>query len=270
MPFKSAENRKENDAIIMCNCCKKNIPIIEHYLFCDSCSKTFRPKCLGLTGININRAAANDTWQCKDCKPNTPTNSKRKIIQNNDEENLSKRPNNRSSPNEKMDEILKAINNLNNQYEDIKNITSEIQSDQKTICQQLSDLNMKIENVSKINEGLKKDVVSLRKIQTEQSEIINKLESDIDLYHQSFLSANLIIGGLPKNTDGQEAVEKILTTLKTTCTMEDVKETIFLKSQNDTANVNKNAPLLLIKFKNNEAKMEVKQKKKQKKNTICK
>lgn len=268
MPYVSAENHNDSDAI-NCHCCDKEISLIEHYLKCDKCSRIFRPKCLGITGININRAASNDTWYCKECKSSTPVQLKRKNSP--DKDPVSKRIDNRSSPHiDKLDQILNAINGLNVKYSEIKKVTTEIQTNQKIICQQLHELNKKVENVSKENDLIKKNVIKLEKNQIEQYKLINVLEAEVDTHNQNMLTNNLIIGGLPHNTDPRNAMEKIMSSLKTKCTIDDVDKLIFLSSKQSqpsnsaSTRSDKSAPLLLVKFKNINAKLEIKQKKKEK------
>ncbi len=109
--------------------------------------------------------------------------------------------------------------------------------------------------------------IGIKDKQNDQTEIINKLEFNVDALYQRDLENNLIVGGLPNNIDLNLAITNIMIKLDAQCSMDDVANVSYLRKSNSSNvenNHNKNAPLVLVKFNNYQAKMNLIKKKKEK------
>lgn len=267
MPFHHAENRKLS-AILNCQKCTEKISEVSHYLECDKCKRIFHLKCAGIAGINVARASSKDTWLCKECKdPDTETGKRRNNENSPENTPTQKRKNTQVTPSkasdsDKLDAILQNMSDTNKRLDELISIVSDVKENQLFLSNQIDELNLKYEKLWKENDQLKKEVNNVKSHQKEQAEQIVSLQADIDVFQQSNLANNVIIGGVPNNIDEKNALSSIMTVLKTDCSINDVKEIIKLPN---TMQNNQNSQLLLVKFKLNSAKMEFVVKKKEKK-----
>lgn len=281
MPYRIAAKKSPS---IKCVKCNLDISEIHNYVECDSCFKTFHLKCEGIFGVNVTRISSNESFNCKDCKtPNlnntTPLSQKRPSSDlSPTNENKDKRCKTTNKYNEHILNEIKSLieqskNEMIQSQNELKLSIAEIKNNQNYLSGKFDELNQKINCLSKEHKSFKKDVTIIQKQHIEQFHIINKLEADLDSCHQKELQNNLIVGGLPNNADPKFAIEKILDNLQSTSSINEISEFYYLRKnvvqmENATQNQNINrntAPLLLIKFKNIQSKLDLLQKKREKK-----
>lgn len=279
MPFHYAEDRK-GSAIVNCDKCCATILEISNYVDCDECGKNYHLKCEGIFGQHIARVSNSVKYVCKECRSNVVStvqdseteNTKRKTMESSPVNNQnSKRVNNQASPslqfdNEQINKLFQFIQEVHN---DLKSDITEIKTNQEFLSNKFDDFNLKINELSKEHKQFKKDLQLVQTQHNDQTQIINKLEADVDSFHQKELNNNMIIGGLPQKTDAKNAMNNIMNTLNTDCSITDISDLFFLHNKQTAVTAtqkqtNQNTSLLLVKFKNYNAKLELIEKKKQK------
>lgn len=275
MPYINADEKRKSDAIT-CVKCSNDISAIQHYVQCDCCNNYFHLRCGGIHGQNITRVSNCISWLCKDCK-NLPSNDeplKRKSdeITSPDNQTPPKKKNNQKSPTTFKDEQLnklftilqKSNDDLKAEIMSMKAMITEVKENQDYVSQKFDDLNLQINILNEEHSSFKTDFTKIKNQHEDQTKIIHNLEANIDKFNQKELEKNIIIGGLPNGVDEKIAIKNIMELLQTKCTMDDIYESSYLQSKIHSTNEKNrnNAPLLLLKFKTIEAKMEIMEKKK--------
>lgn len=280
MPYYSAD-QKNSSTIFNCHKCQTKITEAQHCVECDKCHKYFHLRCEGVIGQHIARSL--EEWYCKECKANTASDNTKRTIADTSPEDFINNPNKRqntletpTSKNEtKLDKIFNCLKDLQTSHKDIKDMVKDVKDNQEFLSSQFEKLEKKLGNIEKEQSKMKNDLFSVHKIQNEHSDIIYNLEAEVDSYKQQELENNIVIGGLSKNFDEQTVIQNIMSTLKTNCTISDVKEIFKLTGKQSNQNSSASSgtsnlpPLLLVKFKSNEAKMELVNKKHEKKSLFA-
>lgn len=243
MPYHSAD-QKNSCAILNCHKCQTKITEVQHCVECDKCHNYFHLRCEGVIGQHIARSV--EEWYCKECKTTMSSETtKRTIADTSPDSNIdnpNKRQNLLETPTNKNDKMLDKIFNclidLTCSHNDIKNLVNDVKDNQAFLSSQFDRIDKKLENIEKEQSRMKKDLLSTQKIQNEHSNTIYNLEAEVDSYKQKELENNIIIGGLSKNFDENTIIQNIMSTLKTTCTINDVKEVLKLNGKQNIQNTN--------------------------------
>lgn len=145
---------------------------------------------------------------------------------------------------------------------ELKNVVLEVKKSQDFLSEKFDELNLKINKLTGEHKIFKKQLQGLQDQQNEHSITINKLETEIDILHQKDLEKNVIVGGLPHNTDLNLAIKNILEKLETKCSINDISEISHLYNKKQNKPDSNPQSLVLVKFKTADAKYELIQKKK--------
>lgn len=281
MPYRSGS---VNNVGLQCVKCQYEITAVQNYLECDICHGTYHLKCENLLGKHINLIAEEPSWLCKNCKTKSQkvgavnTESyKRKLndTQSKSTESLAKKANIEGTSDDKFDKLMSLIATshaeLKSLMETMEVTITEVKVNQSFLSEQFDSINKKIDNVTSDQKNLKKDFGVLAKSQNDTSRIVSNLQYEIDILKQRDLANNIIVGGLPKNADPSSTITKIMKILDMKTTIEDITEARILTNKNNephSLQINNNEiqkNLMIVKFKRNEDKKELMEKKKSKK-----
>lgn len=273
MPFRSGS---PHNVGLICEKCELDITQIQNFMQCDNCNKNYHLKCLNILGKHINLIAEETSWLCKKCKSScqnsnyeTPESLKRKSNDpHTSSSNQPKKMNTQKSPpslpssDDKLDKILNLMGKMEEAIQEVK-------VNQDFLSGQFDTLNKKIETISTDNTQLKKEFKVIKEKQIENSSTIFDILSEIDVFKQKELENNVIIGGLPNNTDPETTIMNVMKTLEMKTTIDDISELRILVNKStslgNTQNAQNTKNSMLVVFKNKEDKTEMIAKKKQKK-----
>lgn len=171
--------------------CGKNITKSQAVFECSTCKNLYHPHCKGIIGNHITRKAADASWYCSTACESLSGDTTSTV----------------PTSNSNIETVLNTlIARIDQESADVKSMFAEIQKSQNFVCKELDDIKLELTKVTAENKILTEQCRELQEVTKHQTIKVNALESQLDLLYQRDMDNNLIIAGIPDNTNPPDQI----------------------------------------------------------------